>query len=206
MIAVVDYGMGNLRSVAKALERVGGQVRVSSDPGEILEAKGVVLPGVGAFGACMENLQRRGLVGIVREVVQRGTPFFGICLGMQLLFEESEEFGPVPGLGILPGRVVRFPQRRDLPVPHMGWNRIRIRQRAPHLEGVMDGAFVYFVHSFYVVPADPALVATSTDYAGEFASAIWLDHVFATQYHPEKSQRVGLQMLRNFVALVAGRS
>lgn len=206
MIAVIDYGMGNLRSVAKALERVGGEVRVSSDPAEILQAGGVVLPGVGAFGACMENLRSRGLVPVVREVVERGTPFFGICLGMQLLFEESEEFGPVPGLGILRGRVVRFPERPACPVPHMGWNNIRIRQPAPHLREVADGAFVYFVHSYYVVPADPAVVATTTDYAGEFASAIWRGNVFATQYHPEKSQRVGLQLLRNFVALVGGCS
>ncbi len=204
MIAVIDYGMGNLRSVAKALERVGAQVEVTSDPSRIRTASGVVLPGVGAFGACMQNLQERGLEPVVREVIERGTPFFGICLGMQLLFEESEEFGRVRGLGVLRGRVVRFPERKDLLVPHMGWNQIRVCADAPHLRGIGTGAYVYFVHSYYALPADAKVVATTTDYGGEFASAVWSGNVFATQYHPEKSQRVGLQLLRNFVERVAG--
>jgi len=205
-IAIVDYGMGNLRSVQKGLERVGFAAEVTRDAQRIAAAAGVVLPGVGAFGACMDNLRRYGLVDTVRAVVARGTPFLGICLGMQLLFEESEEFGPVPGLGIFPGRVVRFTDTPGLKVPHMGWNQIRKRQDVPHLRGVDEGAFVYFVHSYYVVPADASLVATSTEYGIEFASAIARDNVFATQYHPEKSQAVGLRILQNFGRLVTGQA
>ncbi len=203
-IAIVDYGMGNLRSVQKGLERVGFAAEVTRDAQRIDAAAGVVLPGVGAFGACMDNLRRYGLVDTVRAVVARGTPFLGICLGMQLLFEESEEFGPVPGLGIFPGRVVRFTDTPSLKVPHMGWNTIRKCQDVPHLRGVDEGAFVYFVHSYYVVPADASVVATSTEYGIEFASAIARDNVFATQYHPEKSQAVGLKILQNFGRIVAG--
>jgi len=204
-IAIIDYGMGNLRSVQKGLERVGFPAVVTRDAARIEAAPGVVLPGVGAFGACMDNLRAYGLVDTVRRVIERGTPFLGICLGMQLLFEESEEFGPVPGLGIFAGRVVRFAETPELKVPHMGWNQIRKQQDVPHLRGIDDGAFVYFVHSYYVVPADPALAATSTDYAGAFTSAIARDNVFATQYHPEKSQAVGLRILENFGRLVNGQ-
>ncbi len=204
MIAVIDYGMGNLRSVQKGIERVGFKADVTRDREEIEAAAGVVFPGVGAFGACMDNLRTYGLIETVRRVIARGTPFLGICLGMQLLFEESEEFGRVPGLGIFPGRVVRFQNQPDLKVPHMGWNQITKRQDAPHLRGVDEGAFVYFVHSYYVVPADPSLTATSTQYGGEFTSAIARDNVFATQYHPEKSQAVGLKILENFGRIVSG--
>jgi len=203
-IAIIDYGMGNLRSVQKGIERVGFAAEVTRDIARIEAAAGVVLPGVGAFGACMENLRTYGLIDSVRRVIERGTPFLGICLGMQLLFEESEEFGPVRGLGIFPGRVVRFADQPELKVPHMGWNRIRKLQDAPHLRGIDDGAFVYFVHSYYVVPADASLAATSTDYGAEFTSAIARDNVFATQYHPEKSQAVGLKILENFGRLVGG--
>lgn len=202
LIAIIDYGMGNLRSVQKGLERVGFPAEVTRDATRIEAAAGVVLPGVGAFGACMDNLRTYGLIDTVRHVISRGTPFLGICLGMQLLFEESEEFGPVPGLGIFPGRVVRFPDMSDLKVPHMGWNQIRKLQNPPHLRGIDDGAFVYFVHSYYVVPTDPALTATTTEYGIEFTSAIARDNVFATQYHPEKSQAVGLKILENFGGIV----
>ena len=205
-IAIIDYGMGNLRSVQKGLERVGAAAQVTRDAAVIAGAPGVVLPGVGAFGACMDNLRAYGLVDVVRHVIGRGTPFLGICLGMQLLFEESEEFGPVRGLGVFPGRVVRFADRPHLQVPHMGWNQIRKRQDVPHMQGIDDGAFVYFVHSYYVVPADPSLTATSTEYGGEFTSAIARDNVFATQYHPEKSQAVGLKILENFGRVVEGQS
>jgi len=205
-IAIIDYGMGNLRSVQKGIEHVGFAADVTRDVARIEAAAGVVLPGVGAFAACMDNLRTYGLIEPVRRIIERGTPFLGICLGMQLLFEESEEFGPVRGLGILPGRVVRFADRPDLKVPHMGWNRIRKRQDAPHLRGIDDGAFVYFVHSFYVAPADASLTATSTDYGLEFTSAIARGNVFATQYHPEKSQAVGLKILENFGRLVAERA
>lgn len=201
MIAIIDYGMGNLRSVQKGIERVGFAAEVTRDRERIEAAAGVVLPGVGAFGACMDNLRAYGLVDTVRRVIEQGTPFLGICLGMQLLFEESEEFGRVPGLGIFPGRVVRFADRSDLKVPHIGWNQIRKQQDPPHLRGIDDGTFVYFVHSYYVEPADASLTATNTEYGVEFTSAIARDNVFATQYHPEKSQAVGLKILENFARL-----
>ena len=202
MIAIIDYGMGNLRSVQKGLERVGCAATVTRDVATIEAAAGVVLPGVGAFGACMDNLRTYGLIDTVHRVIERRTPFLGICLGMQLLFEESEEFGPVKGLGIFPGRVVRFREHPELQVPHMGWNQIRKQQPVPHLDGIEDGAYVYFVHSFYVQPTDASLTATSTDYGVPFTSAIYRDNVFATQYHPEKSQTVGLKILENFGRLV----
>ncbi|MET0153986.1 MAG: imidazole glycerol phosphate synthase subunit HisH [Candidatus Binatia bacterium] len=206
MIAIVDYGMGNLRSVEKAIARTGATVRVTSDPRQILEARGVVLPGVGAFGACMENLSSRGLVEPVHAAVASGKPFLGICLGLQLLFEESEEFGPIRGLGILPGRVVRFGGSAldGLKIPQMGWNRLKIRHRVGELGGIDDGAYVYFVHSYYVVPSEPDVVAATTDYGVEFTAAIAWRNVFACQFHPEKSQTVGLRLLANFAARVNG--
>jgi glutamine amidotransferase len=202
-IAVIDYGMGNLRSVQKGIERAGFAAEVTRDAARIRSAPGVVLPGVGAFSACMNNLRDCGLVDPVREVIESGTPFLGICLGMQLLFEESEEFGRVRGLGLLPGRVMRFADAPGLKIPHMGWNQIRKRKDVPHLRDVPEGAFVYFVHSYYVVPADESLIATTTTYGAEFTSAIAWKNVFATQYHPEKSQAVGLRILENFARLVA---
>ena len=164
-IAIVDYGMGNLRSVQKGFAQVGVAADVTRDAAAIERATGVVLPGVGAYGACMDNLREYGLVDVVRRVVERGTPFLGICLGLQLLFEESEEFGPVQGLGLLRGRCVRFRDRDDpdFRVPHMGWNQISKRQNPAPLAGVEDGTSVYFVHSYYVEPRDPALIATVTD-------------------------------------------
>jgi glutamine amidotransferase len=198
-LAIVDYGMGNLRSVQKAFERLGHAAEVTSDPDRIAAAPAVVLPGVGAFGACMTNLAARGLVEPVRDVIGRGRPFLGICLGMQLLFESSDEFGPVAGLGVLPGRVVRFSHHAERKVPHMGWNSLKIARRAPALAGIEDGAYVYFVHSYYAAPSDPAVVATTTPYGEEFASSVLRDNVFACQFHPEKSQRVGLKLLDNFV-------
>jgi len=204
MIAVVDYGMGNLRSVAKALERVGAEVEVTSNAERVGSAAAVVLPGVGAFGRCMENLREAGLETCVREAAASDRPFLGICVGMQILFDESEEFGPVAGLGILPGRVRRF--RADSPdtkVPHMGWNQLAVRRRAPHLDGIDDGENVYFVHSYYV-DCDPALAATTTPYAGEFVSSVWRGNLFAVQFHPEKSQSAGLTILSNFARLANG--
>jgi len=202
-LAIVDYGMGNLRSVAKAFERLGHAAEVTRDPERIATAPGVVLPGVGAFGACMANLTSLGLVEPVRHAIRSGRPFLGICLGMQLLFEESEEFGPVAGLGILPGRVVRFTADPARKVPHMGWNALRMVRAAPALAGIDDGAYVYFVHSYYPVPADPAVVATTTPYGCDFASSVVRDNVFACQFHPEKSQQVGLRLLDNFVRQLA---
>jgi len=203
-IAIVDYGMGNLRSVQKGFERVGFAAEVTRDPARIESAAGVVLPGVGAFGACMENLRAYGLVELVLAVIRRGTPFLGICLGMQLLFEESEEFGPVRGLGLLPGRVVRFPDQPGLKVPHMGWNRIHIQCEVAYLDGIAEGSFVYFVHSYYVAPADPALAVAVTEHGVPFASAVARGNIFATQFHPEKSQRVGLRLLANFGRVACG--
>jgi glutamine amidotransferase len=207
VIAIVDYGMGNLRSVQKALERIGARAVITRDPALIATADAAVLPGVGAFGTCMENLRRYDLVAPVKDFVATGRPFLGICLGMQLLFDTSEEFGPVEGLGILPGRVVRFaPDPTGLrKIPHMGWNTLRVVRQAPALAGIEDGTPVYFVHSYYPVPDDARVIATVTDYGGEFVSSVWLENVFACQFHPEKSQAAGLRLLASFAAL-AGES
>jgi glutamine amidotransferase len=210
LIAIVDYGVGNLRSAAKALEAASGRlgagdadVRVTSEATTIDDADAVVLPGVGAFGACMQNLEQSGLVGCVRRAIASGKPFLGICVGMQLLFDESEEFGPVAGLGALPGKVVRF-RSTGLKVPHIGWNSLQIARRVPAFDGVPDGTFFHFVHSYYPVPADPALVAATAEYGDErFTAAVARDNVFATQFHPEKSQAAGLTLLGNFVRAAA---
>lgn len=200
-IAIIDYQMGNLRSVQKAFERVGWPAAITSDPRELASADKLVLPGVGAFGDAMAELSRRGLVEPIREAIAAGKPFLGICLGLQLLFEVGYEGGEHAGLGILPGKVVRFELPPPLKVPHMGWNRVTIRRRAPVWEGIADGTFFYFVHSYYVVPEDPAVVALECDYGGPFCAAVWHQNVFATQFHPEKSQAAGLQLLKNFAEL-----
>jgi imidazole glycerol-phosphate synthase subunit HisH len=205
MIAVVDYGMGNLRSVQKSLERTGREAVVTRDPAQIASARGVVLPGVGAFSACMENLAKFGLVEPIREVVRRRRPFLGICLGFQLLFSESEEFGRQKGLDLFAGKVKGFRPRENLKIPHMGWNRLDKKLESPFLEGLTNGAYVYFVHSFYVVPDDPSIVATTTDYDGAFVSSIATDTLFACQFHPEKSQELGLRILTNFGRLAESR-
>jgi len=198
MIAIIDYGMGNLRSVQKGFEHVGYQAQVTRDIGKISSARGVVLPGVGAFSACMENLGRFGLIEPIREVVRQQKPFLGICLGFQLLFAESEEFGQQKGLDLFAGKVVGFHLQNGLKVPHMGWNRIRKQKETPFLEGIPDGAYVYFVHSYYVVPQDTGVIATTTEYGGEFVSSIATERLFACQFHPEKSQEIGLRILSNF--------
>ena len=198
MIAIIDYGMGNLRSVQKGLERVGFDALVTRDVGQIQSARGVVLPGVGAFSACMENLGKFGLIETIREIVHQQKPFLGICLGFQLLFSESEEFGKQKGLDLFPGKVVGFHANGELKVPHMGWNRIAKRQDSPFLEGLSTGDYVYFVHSFYVAPQDPTIVATTTDYGQSFVSSIATERLFACQFHPEKSQELGLRILANF--------
>jgi len=203
MIVIIDYGMGNLRSVQKGFERVGLEAKVSADPRDIDAADKLVLPGVGAFRDCMANLVEGGFTDPICEHIEKGKPFLGICLGLQLLFTESEEFGSHKGLGVIPGKVVRFPAGmtvadEELKVPHMGWNRIAIRRPSPLYAGVEDGSFTYFVHSYYVVPDDPSLVATETEYGLTFCSSIWKENVMATQFHPEKSQSVGLKMLENF--------
>jgi len=206
MITIIDYGMGNLRSVQKGFEKVGFNALVTADPREAEQAERLVLPGVGAFRDCMDNLRQGGFIDPILRHVESGRPFLGICLGLQLLFTESEEFGRHQGLDIIPGKVVRFPaglRQGDeaLKVPHMGWNQIEIRRPAPVFKGVEEGVSVYFVHSYYVVPEDESMVATVTDYGIPFCSAVWRDNVVATQFHPEKSQQVGLQMLKNFAAM-----
>jgi len=201
MIAVIDYGMGNLRSVSKGIGKAGGEVVVSSDPAEIESADAVVLPGVGAFGKCMENLGKCGLTEVVRSVALSGKPFLGICLGLQLLFDESEEYGPIKGLGLIPGRVARFPDSKELTVPHMGWNTIKKRGAPKLLEGIGDTEWFYFVHSYYVIPDNPDDVATWTEYGVNFASSIERGNLFACQFHPEKSSTAGLRLLENFVRL-----
>ncbi len=206
MIAIVDYGMGNLRSVQKGLEKVGCTAVVTADPKQLLEAEKVVLPGVGAFPDCMRNLTQGGFVEPLIRLIEEGRPFLGICLGLQLLFSESEEFGIHQGLGIIPGRVVRFPEGQvvageALKVPHMGWNQITYRNQPPLFEGIETGTNFYFVHSYYVKPDDAGVIAMTTDYGIEFCSAVWKDNIVATQFHPEKSQEAGLQILRNFAGL-----
>jgi len=201
MIAIIDYQMGNLRSVQKAFERVGHAAEIVNDPAKIAAADRVVLPGVGAFGDAIAELRRRELVEPIRAAIDSGKPFLGICLGLQMLFDVGYEGGVHEGLGILRGEVRRFDLPPEYKVPHMGWNACQIRRPAPILNGIPDGTHVYFVHSYYVVPADPSVVAIETDYGGPFCAAIWRDNLFATQFHPEKSQDQGLRMLKNFAEL-----
>ena len=200
-IVIVDYGMANLRSVQKAFERVGHAAVITSDPNRVAEAEKLVLPGVGAFRDAIARLRESGLDAPITEHVRSGRPFLGICLGLQLLFSKSYEDGEYTGLDLFPGEVVRFDSVPGLKVPHMGWNQLRLLRRGAALRHVPDDAAVYFVHSYYVVPKDRSIVATETDYPTPFVSAIWHENVFATQFHPEKSQRVGLKMLENFAEI-----
>lgn len=203
MIALLDYGSGNLRSVHKALHQAGAAVRVVRTPLEMKGAAGVVLPGVGAFDDCLHALARQELLTALQDFIQSGRPFLGICVGYQALFERSEEFNScAAGLGVLAGKVVRFAPAAEVKVPQIGWNQIEIiRPDCPLYRGIASGSYVYFVHSFFPRPTDPGVVATRTEYGETFASSVWHNNVFATQFHPEKSQRVGLQLLKNFVAL-----
>ncbi|BCR06501.1 imidazole glycerol phosphate synthase subunit HisH [Desulfuromonas versatilis] len=204
MINIIDYEMGNLRSVQKAFETLGFSARVSSDPADIASAEKVVLPGVGAFRDCIHNLREGGFVEPLRAHVAAGKPLLGICVGMQMLFDESEEFGRHQGLGLIPGKVLRFPsgmleKGERLKVPHMGWNNIRIRRPAPIFNGIEDGSFVYFVHSYYCAAENAGDIAASCRYGEvEFCAALWRDNILATQFHPEKSQHVGLSIFKNF--------
>ncbi|MBN2475393.1 MAG: imidazole glycerol phosphate synthase subunit HisH [Pirellulales bacterium] len=203
MIAIIDYGMGNLRSVQKGFEKVGHVAVVTSDPAEVAAAAKVVLPGVGAFEDAMVELRRRQLLGPVLEAIRSDKPFLGICLGLQLLFDVGYEHGEHRGFGVLPGEVVRFELPPEYSVPHMGWNQLSIRRRAPILEGIAEGTYFYFVHSYYVAPSDPTVVAAETDYGGPFCAMVWRGNLFATQFHPEKSQAEGLKILKNFAELAA---
>ena len=203
MIAIVDYGMGNLRSVEKAFLKVGVDARIVSGPQSVDDASAVVLPGVGAFRDCVRNLTDANLTSAIIRAIEKGKPFLGICLGLQVLFSESEEFGVCKGLDVFRGKVVRF-RDGELKVPHMGWNNAKIKNRPPIFDGIPDESYFYFVHSFYVMPDDPDIVATTTEYGREFTSMIWKDNVFATQFHPEKSQGLGLKILKGFGDFVAG--
>lgn len=205
MIAIVDYGMGNIRSVEKGFIKVGADVMITSDPKVIADAKGVVLPGVGAFRDCMSNLDDLRLLDSIVKEIGKGKPYLGICLGLQILFSESEEFGFCKGLNVFAGKVVkfRFDAHRNaesgiMKIPHMGWNNARLLRRPPIFEGIEDKSYFYFVHSYYVVPEDEGIVAARTDYGTDFVSMVWKDNVFATQFHPEKSQEAGLKILRGF--------
>jgi imidazole glycerol-phosphate synthase subunit HisH len=210
MIAIVDYGMGNIRSVEKGFLKVGADVRITADPKIIADAKGIVLPGVGAFKDCMANLDKLSLIDVILKEIKKGKPFLGICLGLQLLFTESEEFGACKGLDLFPGKVTRFNfeslsgPNGKLKIPHMGWNTARIDRRPPIFDEVPDNSYFYFVHSFYVVPDDKSVIATTTEYGMDFCSMVWKDNVFATQFHPEKSQETGLKILKGFNSFVTG--
>jgi glutamine amidotransferase len=203
VIALLDYGSGNLRSVHKSLLKVGAEVALVKSPEEIGDCHGMVLPGVGAFDDCINALNRQGLLQAAQAYIKTGRPFLGICVGYQALFEKSHEFNScAAGLGIFPGQVVRFSPRHQLKIPQIGWNQLQIlRSDCPLYRGIPNGSYVYFVHSFYPEPAQPEIIATRTDYGENFASSIWRDNVFATQFHPEKSQKIGLQLLKNFVDL-----
>ncbi len=202
MITVVDYGMGNLRSVAKALEKVGFKVKVSSEKKDVENAKAIVVPGVGAFGDAIHNLERFGLLEPVIKSIEMGKPYLGICLGLQILFEYGYEFGEHEGLGILKGKVIRFENKEGYKVPHMGWNQVWIRQKEGLFSNIKEGEYFYFVHSFYAVPSEESDVAAITDYSVDFCSAVQKDNVWAVQFHPEKSQRAGLKLLENFKRFV----
>ena len=203
MIALLDYGSGNLRSVEKALQKVGADVRVTKSPAGIDGARGVVLPGVGAFDDCVNAMDKQHLLTATRDWIRDGKPFLGICVGYQALFDSSEEFNScAAGLGIFKGKVVRFQQRGGLKVPQIGWNQLELAQpNCPLFKNIPGGSHVYFVHSFFPKPIDESIIATRTTYGETFASSVWKDNVFATQFHPEKSQAVGLKLLENFVAL-----
>ncbi|HEV3146832.1 MAG TPA: imidazole glycerol phosphate synthase subunit HisH [Gemmataceae bacterium] len=200
-IVIIDYGLANLRSVQKAFERIGQPAMITSEPNRVAEAEKLVLPGVGAFCDGIAKLRETGLTEPIRDHIQAGRPFLGICLGLQFLFTRSHEDGLFAGMEIFKGDVVRFPQQPGLKVPHMGWNQLRFRRPSPLFRGLKDGDAVYFVHSYYAVPEATDLIAAEADYPEPFTAAIWKDNVFATQFHPEKSQSVGLTMLTNFAGM-----
>lgn len=201
MITIVDYGMGNLRSVQKAFEKLGAEARVGTTPADIAAADKIVLPGVGAFRDAIRELRRQGLVAPILEHVRADKPFLGVCLGLQLLFDVSYEDGQWEGLGVIPGKVVRFENQPGLKIPHMGWNTLEFARAHPLLDGIPRDASFYFVHSYYVVPAEESVVVARTEHGTRFVSIVSRGNLFATQFHPEKSQRVGLKLLGNFAAL-----
>jgi glutamine amidotransferase len=197
-IVIIDYGMGNLRNVQKGFEWVGFEAKVTRSKKEIGGASAIVLPGVGAFKDCMENLERYGLIEPLLQSIGKGKPYLGICLGLQILLSESEEFGFQKGLDLIKGKVVKFVPDPEHKVPHMGWNTVEIEREAPMLQGIESGDFFYFVHSYYVTPDETQWISTFTTYDKRFVSSIWKENIFATQFHPEKSQKKGLKILENF--------
>ncbi|MFC5651957.1 imidazole glycerol phosphate synthase subunit HisH [Paenibacillus solisilvae] len=203
MIAIIDYGMGNLHSVSKAVERLGYEVIVTADAKEIMDADGAILPGVGAFGDAMQNLKNTGLEEVAKFYAASGKPLLGICLGMQLLFSESEEYGRHEGLNLLPGKVIRF--RGDYKVPHMGWNKLNFLQNSPLFEG-LEGGHVYFVHSFHAKPEQQSDLLATTDYNQQVTAIVGRGNVYGMQFHPEKSGELGMSLLRNFLALANSRA
>jgi len=207
VIALIDYGSGNLRSAQKALLKVGADVRVVKSPKEIGDARAMVLPGVGAFDDCINALRKQELLEAARNFIKTGKPFLGICVGYQALFERSDEFNScAAGLGVFKGSVIRFSEKNGLKIPQIGWNQLDIvKSDCPLYRGIAAGSYVYFVHSFYPQPVDTSIVATRTEYGDTFASSVWRDNVFATQFHPEKSQKIGLQLLKNFVELATAK-
>ncbi len=198
MVIVVDYGMGNLRSVAKALEKVGLENKISSKPQDIEDSSAVVVPGVGAFGDAIKHLDERGLLEPIIKSIEKGKAYLGICLGLQILFEKGFEFGEHKGLGILKGKVVRFKRKEGFKIPHMGWNQIWKNKEEGLFSNIKDGEYFYFVHSFYVIPDDNDVISSTTDYINWFCSSVQKDNIWAVQFHPEKSQKVGLKLLKNF--------
>lgn len=201
MIAIIDYDAGNIKSVEKALQKLGADVVITKDADVILSADKVILPGVGAFGDAMTNLKKYGLDEVIRQVVAKGTPFLGICLGLQLLFERSDETPGVEGLGILKGEILRIPEKGDLKIPHMGWNSLHLQNNGRLFKGLKEQSYVYFVHSYYLKAEEEEIVKATTDYSVNIHASVEKDNVFACQFHPEKSSDVGLQILKNFVEL-----
>lgn len=206
MIAIIDYDAGNIKSVEKALQYLGEETCVTRDPEEILAAEKVILPGVGAFGDAMQKLHQYGLVEVIKEVVNRRKPLLGICLGLQLLFESSEESPGVEGLGILKGKIVRFPEDAGVKIPHVGWNSLQYPNSGRLFANVPENAFVYFVHSYYLKAEDPQIVTASAWYGTQIHASVEKDQVFACQFHPEKSSETGLRILKNFVMLGRGKN
>lgn len=201
MIAIIDYDAGNIKSVEKALQKLGAEVVITKDADTILNAEKVILPGVGAFGDAMNNLKKYDLVSVIKKVVEKGTPFLGICLGLQLLFERSDETKGVEGLGILEGEVLRIPECGDLKIPHMGWNSLHLQNDGRLFKGLSEESYVYFVHSYYLKAKEPEIVKATAEYGVTVHASVEKGNVFACQFHPEKSSDVGLQILKNFVEL-----
>ena len=204
MITIIDYGMGNLRSVQKAFEKYCSNVVVSSSPKDIIKADKIILPGVGAFRVAMDELKKRDLIEPIKDSIEKGKPFLGICLGLQLLFSESEEGEKIKGLDIIKGKVKRFKEKNGLKIPHMGWNRVKLKVKSlgfKVMDGVENGSYMYFVHSYYAAPEDKNVILCETDYGGNFTSGICRGNVYGFQFHPEKSQSLGLKIVENFVKL-----